>query len=264
MHAVGTAGSARDDGDRVSTLDLRGAAREAMPVLGVSEALRGAALATWHARMINEYASHEVFLELAEQLAACGFGEEARLACVGFADEERLHGVLCGAVVEALGGEATATLLQRDLFPQHMDAPTRARALRNIISVCCMSETVAVSLIGAERLEMPRSPLRDLLTTIYADEVGHARFGWRLLGEVAADLSAEERDAIDRYLPVALSHLVAHELAHLPARHAPSGGETLGLCSGLDARVLLFDTISQVIVPQLDALGFKASLARAA
>ena len=127
-----------------------------------------------------------------------------------------------------------------------------------------MSETVAVSLIGAERLEMPRSSLRELLTTIYADEVGHARFGWRLLTEVARDLDGAERAAIDRYLPVALAHLEAHELAHLPARHAPVGGETLGLCSGLDARELLFDTISQVIVPQLDALGFGASAARAA
>lgn len=245
-------------------LDLRSAARESMPTLVEPGALRGAAMATWRARMVNEYASNAVFVALGDQLVACGFGEEARRACLGFAEEERRHGELCGAVVEALGGEATATLPERDLFPQHEDAPRRARALRNVISVCCMSETVAVSLIGAERLEMPRSPLRDLLTRIYADEVGHARFGWRLLSEVAADLDETERDAINRYLPVALSHLVAHELAHLPARHAPTGGETLGLCSGLDARALLFDTISQVIVPQLDALGFNASAARAA
>ena len=82
-------------------LDLRDLSRAAMPTLGDPGALRGAAIGTWHARMINEYASHEVFLALGDQLAACGFGQEARRACLGFADEERRHGVLCGAVVEA-------------------------------------------------------------------------------------------------------------------------------------------------------------------
>ena len=37
-------------------------------------------------------------------------------------------------------------------------------ALRNMLSICCLSETVAVSLIGAERLEMPAGELRKLLT----------------------------------------------------------------------------------------------------
>ena len=93
------------------------------------------------------------------------------------------------------------------------------------------------------------------MTAIYADEVGHARFGWRLLSDVAPSLDDAERAAIDRYVPVALAHLEAHELAHLPARPAPLGGEAFGLCSGQDARGLLYDTIESIIVPQLEALG---------
>ena len=53
-----------------------------------------------------------------------------------------------------------------------------------MLSICCLSETVAVSLIGAERIEMPDGELRELLTKIYADEVrpDHCRAGatsWR-------------------------------------------------------------------------------------
>jgi len=114
-----------------------------------------------------------------------------------------------------------------------------------------MSETVAVALIGAERLEMPDSPLRELLTQIYADEVGHARFGWRLLELVGHDLSTNERAAIDLYLPTAFAHLEAHELAHIPDCDAPARGEILGLCSGREARRLLYETIEQVIRPGL-------------
>ncbi len=246
------------------TLDLRALSRSAAPEfisktalshrLDAPAHLRDAAIATWHARMINEYGSSRVFTALARQLEACSKGEEAD-EVTQFADEERRHGVLCGAVVEALGGEARGALEGALPFPEHRDAPPRAALLRNVISICCMSETVAVALIGAERLEMPETnELRALLTRIWADEIGHARFGWRLLEKLGPSLTDAERDAIHAYLPIAFAHLEAHELAHLPARGAPPGGESLGLCSGLDARALLRETIDEVIAPRIQML----------
>src|SRR5262249_42293712 len=140
----------------------------------------------------------------------------------GFADEERRHGVLCGAVVESLGGDARAELPVVEAFPLHRDARTPLEAaLRNVLSICCLSETVAVALIGAERVEMPEGALRELLTTIWSDEVGHARWGWRLLAEVAPSLDASTREGLGDYLEVAFAHLVEHELAHLPLSAEP-------------------------------------------
>jgi len=222
-----------------------------MPDLGaVPRELLGDCVTTWRARMVNEYSSAVVFEGLAAELEST-FGADAAATCLEFAAEERRHGVLCGAVVEAAGGEARATRLSQPAFPLHADAPPRAAALRNVIHVCCMSETVAVALIGAERLEMPESSLRALLTRIWADEVGHARFGWRLLESVGADLTALERTAVERYLPTAFAHLESHELAHLPERPAPEGGAAYGLCSGADGRVLLYDTLDRIIRPGL-------------
>ncbi len=237
----------------MEALDLREMSRELAPSLEVPDALRDAAIGTWHARMINEYASSRVFAALSKQLERCGFAEDADEARQ-FADEERRHGVLCGAVVEALGGEAKGELFDAPEFPEHRDAPPRAALLRNVISICCMSETVAVALIGAERLEMPEGSLRALLTRIWADEIGHARFGWRLLERLAPSLTTTEREAIRAYLPIAFAHLEAHELAHIPARGAPTGGEAFGLCSGVDARVLLRETIDEVIAPRIQFL----------
>jgi len=232
-------------------LDLRADARASMPDLGtVPESLQGACIATWRARMVNEYSSATVFEALGAQLGAT-FGAELAGECRGFAAEERRHGVLCGAVVEAAGGAATAAPLAQPPFPAHEDAPPRAAALRNAIHVCCMSETVAVALIGAERLEMPEGPLRRLLTRIWADEVGHARFGWRLLEQAASTLTPAEQSAVERYLPTAFAHLEAHELSHLPERAAPEGGVVYGLCSGEDGRALFYDTLDRIIRPGL-------------
>jgi len=236
----------------IDVLDLTEEARRWAPVLSEHpEALRASAIRTWRARMVNEYSSASVFEALAQQLAEIDFGEQLATTCTGFAAEERKHGVLCAAVALALGGEAVAEVRNHQPFPAHTDAPPRAAALRNIIHVCCLSETVAVSLIGDERERMPEGALRRLLTSIYADEIGHCRFGWRLLERVAPGLSSNERIAIERYLPVALAHLEHHELAHLPDVDAPASGERLGLCSGRDARRLFYATVDEVILPGL-------------
>jgi hypothetical protein len=212
--------------------------------------------------MVNEHGSALVFEGLATQFETMGAPVEMVSACRGFADEERRHGSLCGAVVEALGGEARAPANEQPPFPLHDDAETtREATLRNMISICCLSETVAVSLIGAERLDMPEGALRGLLTEIYSDEVGHARFGWTHLGEILggdAPLTAR----LSTYLRVAFGHLEHHELAHLPAQAAPPpNGAVLGLCGGREARSLFYDTVEKVIIPGLEAHGLTAQSA---
>jgi hypothetical protein len=225
------------------TLDLRAEARRHMPVVAEMPELREAAIATWRGRMINEHGSARVFDGLAKQFAAAG-----------------VHG---GAGVEALGGEARAEIAEGDEYPEHEDADSALEAaLRNMLSICCLSETVAVSLIGAERIEMPSGELRDLLTGIYSDEIGHSRFGWRTLGRLAPTLDASLKERLADYLEVAFASLVEHELAHLPLNsQPPAEGVVYGLCSGPDARVLFFDTVEEVIVPGLELFGIPAGRA---
>lgn len=245
----------------MALLDLRLEARGVHVNVTRLPHLKESAIGTWRGRMINEYSSAIVFDGLARQFAAAGVTDVVD-EVKGFAAEERRHGVLCGAVVEALGGEALAEVpddLASSTYPEHEDATPLEAALRNMLSICCLSETVAVSLIGAERLEMPEGELRELLTKIYADEVGHSRFGWRTLARLAPSLSADVKDRLGDYLESAFDHLVEHELAHLPeASQPPPEGAVLGLCSGSDARKLFFDTVESVIVPGLEAQGIPA------
>jgi hypothetical protein len=240
-------------------LDLRCEARTHRPALPALPALNAAAQGTWLARMVNEYSSATVFEALAAQLAHARLPDATVAECAAFAAEERRHGVLCGAVVEALGGAARAPLPARPTFPDHADVAPLEGALRNVLSVCCLSETVAVALIGAERLEMPEGELRALLTRIYADEVGHSRFGWRVLAGHLPALDALAHRRLGAYLTVAFDHLERHELAHLPlASCPPPEGRALGLCRGDDARTLFYQTVEEIVVPGLEALGLEA------
>ena len=251
-------------------LDLRAAAQAHIPQLPRSaevQRLYPAAIETWRGRMINEHGSAQVFEGLCQQLEQLDELRltEAELKRVReFAAEERQHGVLCGAVVEALGGNAEAPPLDQESYPLHEDATRLEAVLRNLLSICCLSETVAVALIGAEREEMPDGELRELLTTIWADECGHANFGWRLLPRLLA-AGAEDTTLASRlteYLVVALAHLEQHELAHLPSRaRPPAAGVALGLCSGREARALFYATVEGIILPGLDSHGLNASAA---
>jgi hypothetical protein len=241
----------------VIVVDLREEARACAPNASDPGLLREAAIETWRGRMVNEYGSSRVFTALAQQMERAGFFTPKQIAeCAKFAGEERKHGVLCGAVVESLGGVAAFELEDAPPLPEHEDTTPIVAVLRNAMSVGCMSETVAVSLIGAERIEMPEGEIRALLTLIWADEIGHARFGWHLLARTLRDLSAREREDLWRYVPVALAHLDRHELAHLPDCDAPKGGEAWGLCSGRSARQLYRATVNQIIVPRLRAMGY--------
>ncbi len=250
-----------------SRLDLRAPARAVaaaeLAAVTAPPELSAAAIGTWRGRMVNEHGSARVFEGLARQMAHAGLPAELIAEVRSFADEERQHGVLCGAVVEALGGSAEAEGLAHESFPLHEDASSELEAvLRNAASIGCLSETVAVALIGAERLEMPEGALRELLTRIWGEEIGHARFAWRLLHRYVPELSDEGRGSLSAYLATAFQHLEEHELAHLPlgSLERPGGAE-LGLCSGRDARDLFYDTVRRVIVPGLESLGLSARAA---
>ena len=244
-------------------IDWRDAVASEVRALGGTEdpELRALARETWRGRMVNETVSSRVFTALAHQLEAGGFGREEVERWASFAEEERRHGQLCGQVVEALGGAALARSTELQSVPRHADVDARQGALRNVLSVACLSETVAVALIGAEREDMREGPLRELLTEIYRDEVGHARAGWRLLERVLRTQPERKAD-LSRYLPVALEEMIRFELEHLPlsgpaqaaASRWPQGSKRWGLCSGQRARRLLFATVEEVLAPRLDQL----------
>lgn len=245
-----------------TVLDLRRAARRLQPRLDAAPTLRRAAIATWRQRMINEHGSAAVFAGLAAQFEAFGAPAAEVDAVAEMAAEEHRHGVLCGAVVEALGGAAVGEMPAEEALPLHPEVDRREALARNLLSVGCLSETVAVALITAERQKMQPGPLRRILTEILADEVGHARLGWRWIARHAPTFDAATRQRLGAYLALAFAHLEAHEHRFLPLGPAlPDGAEQLGLCTGGEARRLFVDAVETVIVPRLESHGLPARAA---
>ncbi|MBI5610419.1 MAG: ferritin-like domain-containing protein [Deltaproteobacteria bacterium] len=245
-------------------LDLQSAARPFLSELGELPSLADptAAQRTWRARMVNEHVSARVFGALLGQAMAAGLSAQRQTQLADFACEELRHARQCAAVVQALGGAAVAELPNLPAVPQHAEVDPLQALLRNIVSVCCLSETVAVALIRAETLQIGPPGLRSLLDQILADEVGHAQFGWSLLRELAP-LPAALEQGLTSYAKVAMDHVIEHELAHLPDHRGfgPAAAQ-VGVCSGRAARALLADTLATVVAPGLLSLGIDARTPR--
>lgn len=244
---------------RSETIEAYEAIRTMEPIADVR--LQTMTQRTWLGRMVNEYGSSDVFHHFADQCYRANMPIEDIDRLKEFALEEKRHGILCGTVVEHFGGLAIAPSLEQPDFPMHTEVSGLEGVLRNLLSICCLSETVAVALIAAEREDMPDSPLKTLLTEIWSDECGHAHFGWRKLQEWLPN-DPEIKANLSEYLCIAFAHLETHELAHLPLESTPpKEGAQYGLCSGTTARALFYATVEGIIIPNLQQYGIAADWA---
>ncbi|MBK9368763.1 MAG: ferritin-like domain-containing protein [Deltaproteobacteria bacterium] len=247
-------------------LDLRREAQARQPDLSalppLSEPERQMAIRTWRGRMVNEHISAQVWAGLVPSLMRAGAPPAALAELPAAIADELRHAEQCAGVVLALGGVPVAPLPELAPVPLHEEVSAIEGAARNIISVGCMSETIAVSIIRAEHAELDDGPLATLLGEILADEVSHARFGWRTLGLLMPRLDAAARARTSRYLVDAFAHQVRHEVPRLPrgGEIRPELGQA-GVCDGGFARGLFVDTIQTVIVPGLTQAGLNAQAA---
>ncbi len=252
--------------DHAPVLDLRREAQRHLPDLSglpeLSDEERAMAARTWRGRMVNEHVSAQVFAGLIPQAmrATLPPGLQAELPRA-IADEYR-HAEQCAAVVVALGHDPVAPLPPIQPLPTHDDVGPLEGFLRNCVSVGCLSETIAVSIIRAEHAELEGTPLGELLGSILADEVQHARLGWTVLGLLAPRLDDEARVRLSDYLVDALLHQLEYEIPKLPVNIGLRAEVGLaGVCDGSQARALFFDTIETVIVPKLCEAGLDAERA---
>ncbi|HCH61251.1 MAG: hypothetical protein CL927_12455 [Deltaproteobacteria bacterium] len=252
------------DHDGGAVLDLRcAAARRAIHLPDLPELspeARQMAIRTWRGRMINEHISAQVWSALVGQLLRAAIPPELLAGVAEAVSDELRHAELCAAVVEALGGTAVARLPPIEDVPDHSDVGALEGVLRNVISVGCMSETVAVAVIRTEQAELDGTALGEVLSSILADEVSHARLGWKLLGACAPLLDAGTKQRLSAYLVDALAHQIEHEVPMLPILGAVDpNAAAAGVCDGGFARSVFLDTIEQVIVPGLERAGLSAS-----
>jgi hypothetical protein len=158
------------------------------------------------------------------------------------------------------------TELATEPLPEHRDGTPRETALRNVMFVGCLCETVSLALLTEER-ELTEEPvIRAVVDQLTADEVLHARLGWVFLAETWPRLDEAARARTDAYLPVALGYLEARMLEAMPL--GPPLDESmraelhaLGCLESSRGRELFVETVRSVILPRLVDHGLDAERA---
>ena len=230
------------------------------PDLELTPADRAHAVHEWRGRMVSEHASARVFAALIDQMMRAGISPERQAEVASMVGEELRHARLCAAVVRALGADPVATLPPLPPVPAHEDVTPREALLRNVLSIACLEETVAVALLEAGRARVAHEPLRGVIQLILADEIGHARFGWRLLAEEVPELPRAARLRLEDYLATAMQHLFAR-FARAHAGPSTAGATAVGACAGRADHDLFLRTVDEAILPGLEGVGLDVSRA---
>ncbi|HJL18670.1 MAG TPA: ferritin-like domain-containing protein [Sandaracinaceae bacterium LLY-WYZ-13_1] len=237
---------------------------ETVDTAGYDEATLADARRVWRRRMVNEHQSAAVFSQLLPQLIEAEATLDQKTAVLRMSMDELRHGGLCGGVVEALGGEPAVRMpLAPRPLPTHPGCTPLERVMRNALFVGCLSETVAVALTAEERERTSEPLVRRVIDQIVADESLHARFGWALVQEAAPELDGAARDRTNRWLRTAFAYFEAKEMAEIPFCPPPDDerlaqGLALGVCENLATRELVHQTLREVVIPGLEAVGFAA------
>ena len=217
----------------------------------------------WRRRMKQEHQSAAVFAGMLPQLMEAGAPIDFEVAVLRSAMDELRHARLCGEVVEYLGLSAS---LDTDLAPPqlatHAGVPPLERAMRNVMFVGCLSETVAVALLTEER-EYVDDPFVDrVMKQLAGDETLHARVGWIVLRDTWDRLDGDGRERTQKYLEVALAYYERCMLDASPVRVIPEpilvDARRLGFAHSDMARELFVEAIETVVLPQLDGIGLDA------
>jgi hypothetical protein len=221
------------------------------------EAARG----NWRERLVSEYASARVFAGLVPLLMKAGVDHEHVTEVARMIEEEITHARLCAQVVAALGGSASAPLPPLEPIVAGVPGDPVEIALSAVLSIGCSSETVAVALVECERQRAGHPALRDVLSRILSDEVGHARFGWRLLDELLPSLSAAARARLSAYLVGCFAHQIRFHSPFLGLGTTTERGASFGVPDGEASWEIFVQTMWGVTIPGLERHGLRAEKA---
>jgi hypothetical protein len=210
---------------------------------------------TWRRRAEAEYLAVSTFAVLAMDLVAAMAPADVLSLCLRAGIDEVRHAELCIRMAEIYSGERALPPPGMSALPDDPERPRLHQALANTMLVSCVSETYATTVLAATRDLTTDPTAQAVLTSIYSDEVMHARLGWSYL-----------RHAIDRGDPgviTAAAEMVPIALrgvANVVERERPSGEVTAairghGLMTPAEERVIFSTCVREVLVPGFLALG---------
>jgi hypothetical protein len=230
----------------------------------LTDAERKRLAGTWTRRSEAEYLAISTFSVLAIDLVAAMAPADVISLCLRAGIDEIRHAELCLRMVEIYSPPGTVKPMPKPAMSSLPDDPERPKlhqALANTMLVSCVSETYATTVLSATRDLTTDPTALAVLTSIYSDEVMHARLGWSYM-RYAIEIGGQGViDAAAQMLPRAL-----RGVANVVERERPEGAVTEavrghGLMTPQEERVIYSTCVREVLVPGFEALGIPVGTA---
>ena len=210
---------------------------------------------TWKRRSAAEYLAVSTFSILAIDLVAAGAPADVLSHCVRAQLDEIRHAELAIRMVEIYGGSRIEPVAGMSRLPDSQEMSKLQQAVANTLLVSCVSETYATTILTATR-DLTTDPVAHaVLTSIYSDEVMHARLGWSYLRFGIDKGGQKVIEAASAMVPRAIKGV-----ANVIERERPIGEVTEavrrhGLMTPGEERRVFSQTVREVLVPGFQALG---------
>ena len=164
----------------------------------LTRAERARLAGTWMRRSEAEYLAVSTFSVLAIDLVAAQAPADVISLCLRAGIDEVRHAEMCVRMAKIYSGEENLPVPGMSALPDDPSRPKLHQALANTMLVSCVSETYATTVLSATRDLTTDPTAQAVLTSIYSDEVMHARLGWSYLrhaieigGQGVIDAAAE-------------------------------------------------------------------------
>lgn len=213
---------------------------------------------TWMRRAAAEYLAVSTFSVLAIDLVAAMAPADVLSLCLRAGIDEVRHAEMCLRMAAIYGEAGAPPPMPPPGMSSLPDEPGRNKlhqALANTMLVSCVSETYATTVLQATREVTTDPAALAVLTSIYSDEVMHARLGWSYMRH-AIDVGGEGvLAAAAAMLPRAL-----RGVANVVERERPIGEVTdavraHGLMTPAEERLVFASCVHEVLIPGFEALG---------
>ncbi len=221
----------------------------------LTEPERARLAATWMRRSEAEYLAVSTFSVLAIDLVAASAPADVLSLCLRAGIDEVRHAELCLRMAKIYSGKQQLPPPGMSSLPDDPARPKLHQALANTMLVSCVSETYATTVLSATRDLTTDPTAQAVLTSIYSDELMHARLGWSYLRYAIEVGGQGVIDAAAAMLPRALRGVANVVEAERPIGDVTDAVRTHGLMTPAEERVIFSTCVREVLVPGFEALG---------
>lgn len=227
----------------------------------LTDAERARLAATWMRRSEAEYLAVSTFSVLAIDLVAASAPADVLSLCLRAGIDEIRHAEMCLRMVQIYSGKQNLPPPGMSSLPDDPARPKLHQALANTLLVSCVSETYATTVLSATRDLTLDPTARAVLTSIYSDEVMHARLGWAYLRYAIGVGGQGVIDAAAEMLPRALRGVATVVERERPIGEVTDAVRAHGLMTPAEERVIYSTCVREVLVPGFEALGIPVGTA---